>query len=273
MSTLAPIATKLPLFAIFIHVAEGPFANGNTKEFHTWKEAHVFLALVNAKAPLEKSYHKTDVRVQWTDGNERPEYQLRYDAAHNDSPLYEGMLADRIRKALEYTAGLKARVDQTDEQYQESLARMERAIPGRREKAMNLLKSVSFVDAPSPTDNAIEAARKAQAAAVLAAKGKQPAPVVTTVAAAAKLVAQTAPARPAVVGTGVALPKPKATGSPTKYTKVRKISAEKPTDIRRRLEATANGLREVAKSLPEGDADRIEMEALAEKLFARLFRG
>jgi hypothetical protein len=261
MTTTAPTKPKSTLHGISIRVVEGPLATRDFQRFDTWAKAHDFLSKVCHNGPRNGGYHKCDVSVGWADGDS---YALRYDAAHPDSAVYDGQLADRIRKHLEFQAGLYCPAHMTEVQYEEALAKWAEKDPTRRQRATDMLKTLSFTDeltSATPAALGIEAAKQAarDAAAATAqamidkrrAAMQTPAPAPTKpvppiiqAIAAAKTVT---PANPSVKITTAQVLAAAAKPQPAKKSKRGPLP---PTDMRRRLESLIKGAEAILKDVP-----------------------
>jgi len=128
---------------ITIDVAEGQFAvKGASKTSHpSWQSANERIKQICAKAPETGGYDMCDVVVVWEDDHS---YAFRYDAARVGSASHEGMLHDRIKGGLLYSAGLKCPFYMSEERYHSNLS--DPLLDGRKHQATRMLKTLHFVD-------------------------------------------------------------------------------------------------------------------------------
>lgn len=154
---------KIPLTQIIINRQEGPADQCGQRIFTTYLDADAYLkGVCDAKDPKSPQYDKCQVTLCFTNGET---YEFRFEASHPHARNHEKpALGNRVRKYLEFSAGLLCPHHLTEEQYQEQHQRILSTSPHHEQAALDWLRTyaLSDIEAPHPKAVTEDDGRKAQ---------------------------------------------------------------------------------------------------------------
>ena len=158
--TSKPARVLIPMTQIIIDRQEGPVDLCKTCLFTSFKDADAYLKSVcQGMDPKSVTYNKCAFKVCYADGDE---YEGRFDACHPHARNHElPDLGLRVRRYLEFVAGLSKPDHMTADEFDAARARRREATPQAEADAIRWLKTYALVDLPRPTPVTEDDGRKA----------------------------------------------------------------------------------------------------------------